>query len=130
MIVKTVDDVKGTDAEIATSKWISRRLLLKKDGMGFSFHETIIYARAQIEMQYLNHLEAVFCVEGEGEVQTLADGKVYPITPGTVYALDKHDKHILRAKTEMRMACVFNPPLMGGEIHDKNGAYPLEMKEA
>lgn len=130
MIVKSVDDVKGTDQEVSADNWISRRLLLKKDGMGFSFHETTIYAGTATEMQYLNHLEAVFCMAGEGEVETLADGKVYPIKPGTVYALDQHDKHILRAKTEMRMACVFNPPCTGKEIHDSQGAYPLELEEA
>lgn len=130
MIVKTVDDIKGTDAEISTPNWVSRRLLLKKDKMGFSFHETTIYAGAEIKMQYLNHLEAVFCVEGEGEIETLADGKVYPIKAGTVYALDQHDEHILRATTEMRMACVFNPPVTGNEVHDENGAYPLIMEES
>ncbi len=24
------------------------------------------------------------------------------------------------------MACVFNPPLHGKEVHDETGAYPLE----
>jgi L-ectoine synthase len=24
------------------------------------------------------------------------------------------------------MACVFNPPLNGKEVHDENGVYPLE----
>ena len=41
-----------------------------------------------------------------------------------MYALDKHDKHILRANTEMRLVCVFNPPLKGKEVHDSSGAYP------
>jgi len=126
MIVKTVDDIKGTDAEVSASNWTSRRLLLKKDNMGFSFHETIIYANTETKMQYLNHLESVFCVEGEGEVETLEDGKVYKIKPGTIYALDKHDKHVLRAKTELRLLCVFNPPVTGKEVHDENGAYSLE----
>ena len=126
MIVRNTNDIKGTDAEVSAPNWVSRRLLLKKDGMGFSFHETTIHAGTETRMQYLNHLEAVFCFSGEGEVETVEDGKVYPIQPGTVYALDKNDKHILRAKTEMKMACVFNPPCTGKEIHDENGAYPAE----
>lgn len=126
MIVRTIEDIKGTESEVSTPNWVSRRLLLKKDGMGFSFHETIVYACTETPMQYLNHLEAVYCIEGEGEVETTEDGKVYPIKPGTIYALDKHDEHILRAKTEMRMICVFNPPCSGREVHDENGTYPLE----
>ena len=125
MIVRTVEGIKGTEAEVKTDQWVSRRLLLKKDNMGFSFHETVIYAGAEIEMQYLNHLESVYCMEGEGEVETVSDGKKYQIKPGTVYALDQHDKHILRARSEMRMACVFNPPCTGKEVHDESGAYPL-----
>jgi hypothetical protein len=32
------------------------------------------------------------------------------IRPGTVYALDQHNKHVLRATTRLRMVCVFNRP--------------------
>ncbi|MDP3383219.1 MAG: ectoine synthase, partial [Phenylobacterium sp.] len=56
----------------------------------------------------------------------IATGEVHQIKAGVMYALDKHDKHILRAKSEMKMACVFNPPLNGLEVHDETGAYPLE----
>jgi L-ectoine synthase len=65
-------------------------------------------------------------MSGEGEIETCADGKIYPITAGTLYILDQHDKHLLRATTaDMQMACVFNPPLNGKEIHDDDGAYKL-----
>ncbi len=60
------------------------------------------------------------------EVETLDDGKQYPIKPGTIYVLDQHDKHILRAFEEMKMACVFNPPVTGNEVHNVDGAYELE----
>ena len=58
-------------------------------------------------------------------MESLDDGKVYPIKPGTIYILDKHDRHILRAFKEMTMACVFNPPLNGKEVHNAEGAYEL-----
>jgi len=106
--------------------WDSTRLLLKDDGMGFSFHITTIYKGADFGMHYQNHLESVYCISGRGEVETLDDGKVHPIEPGTVYILDKHDRHILRAFEEMKMACVFNPPLHGKEVHNAEGAYELE----
>jgi L-ectoine synthase len=64
-------------------------------------------------------------MSGEGEVESVADGKRYPIKPGTLYILDKHDKHILRAFEEMKMACVFNPALNGKEVHNVEGAYEL-----
>ena len=126
MIVRNLSDAKNSNRRIVTEQWESIRLLLKGDNMGFSFHITIIYEGADLPMQYSNHLESVYCISGEGEVEDQATGEVHPIGPGTIYILDKHDKHILRAKTEMTMACVFNPPLNGKEVHDETGAYPLE----
>lgn len=128
MIVRRLQEAEKTDRRIESTGWDSVRLLLKGDNMGFSFHITTIYENAELHMHYKNHLESVYCMSGEGEIETVADGKVYPITPGTIYALDKNDKHILRARSEMKMACVFNPPVVGDEVHDASGAYPTEGK--
>lgn len=125
MIVRTLEEVIGTENEVKADNWVSRRLLLKDDNMGFSYHDTIIYAGTETHIWYKNHLEAVYCVGGEGEIETVSDGKVYPLKDGTMYALDKNDEHYLRATKDMRMICVFNPPLTGRETHDKDGVYPL-----
>lgn len=126
MIVRTYDAARATDRRIDAETWNSVRLLLRSDGMGFSFHITTIYAGTTTPMCYSNHLEAVLCIAGEGSLEDKATGDVHPIAPGTMYALDKHDAHVLRATTEMRMVCVFNPPLHGRETHDATGAYPTE----
>jgi len=125
LIVKSLEDIKGTEDEQIGETWESRRFIMKKDGVGFSLNDTIIKAGTESYFWYKNHIEAVYCIEGEGEVETLEDGKVYPLKPGTMYLLDKHDKHYLRAKTQMRMVCVFNPALVGTETHDEDGVYPL-----
>ena len=124
MIVRTLQQSHQSDRRIVTENWESVRLLLESDGMGFSLHVTTIHAGTTTPMWYRHHLEAVLCIAGEGEVQTLEGDEVYPVKPGTVYALDRHDKHVLRARTAMRMVCVFNPPLKGKEVHDASGAYP------
>jgi L-ectoine synthase len=129
MIVRKVGDIVGTAQDVVTGNWVSRRLLLKRDGMGFSLHETTIFAGTETSIWYKNHLEAVFCVEGEGEVEVLPEGRVYAIAPGVMYALDRHDRHRLRARTDMRLVCVFNPPLTGREVHDAEGTYPLTEEE-
>jgi len=128
MIVRQLQDAEQSSRKIVdpNGNWDSTRLLLKDDRMGFSFHITTIFKGADFQMHYQNHLESVYCISGCGEVETLADGKKYPITPGTLYVLDQHDKHMLRAFEEMKMACVFNPPLTGKEVHNAEGAYELE----
>ena len=129
MIVRNLAEAEGSERRVTSTNWESTRLLLRSDQMGFSLHVTTIYAGTVTPMWYRNHLEAVLCVEGEGEVETTSDGKIYPIGPGVMYALDQNDKHILRAKTQLRMVCVFNPPLHGKEVHGADGAYPLEAEE-
>ena len=127
MIVRRLEEAEKTGRRIVSpdGNWESTRLLLKDDNMGFSFHITTIYEGADFQMHYQNHLESVYCISGEGEVETLDDGKKYPINSGTLYILDQHDKHVLRAFKEMKMACVFNPPLNGKEVHNAEGAYEL-----
>ncbi len=125
MKVVALNDVLGTEHDIDGGNWVSRRLILKKDGMGYSVHDTIIKAGTETHIWYQNHLESVYCIEGEGEVVTLKDGKVWPIKKDVLYALDENDEHLLRAKTDMRMVCVFNPPVAGTEVHDENGVYPV-----
>ncbi len=127
MIVRDMKDIIGGPREVKGEGWISRRLLLKKDGMGFSFHETIIPAGEELTFWYKKHLEAVYCVGGNGSIEDLATGEVHPIQDGVIYALNNHDRHILRGGTEdMRLICAFNPPVTGRETHDSDGSYELE----
>jgi L-ectoine synthase len=125
MIVRHLEDIVGTDRDVQGPTFHSRRLLLKKDGMGFSLHDTVLHAGTETYIWYANHVEAVYCVDGEGEIELVETGEVFQIQPGMMYALDGHEKHHLRAKTDLRVVCVFNPALTGKEVHDEQGTYPL-----
>lgn len=125
MIVKTLKSLTNTEKHIHSEGWDSVRLLLRDDKMGFSFHITTIHANAELHMHYKNHLECVYCISGSGEILDKATGQTHPVAPGTMYALNLHDQHCLKAYDEpMLMACVFNPPVTGAEVHDESGAYP------
>ena len=126
MIVRTLEECLNSERTISTDTWQSVRMLLKDDNMGFSFHITTIYKATETHIHYKNHLESVYCMSGEGEIEVIG-GETYPIKPGTLYILDKHDEHYLRAyeQEDMVMARVFNPPITGRETHDENGVYPI-----
>ena len=126
MIVRTLEDARRTQRRVVTDNWESVRLLLNADGMGFSFHITTIYPGTVNEMWYKNHLEAVFCLSGRGRLKDLESGTEHVIEPGVIYALDKHDRHVLTASESLTLACVFNPPVNGKEVHDEDGAYVLD----
>jgi len=127
MIVRRLEQIIGTERDVAAENghWVSRRLLLRHEGMGFSFHDTTIFAGTETYIWYKNHLEAVYCVAGEGEIEDIESGQIHPICDGTMYALNGHERHYVRAKSNMRLICVFNPALTGNEVHDSEGAYPL-----
>ena len=61
-------------------------------------------------------------IEGEGTVEELENGRVHDIKAGTLYAMNNHDRHRIRATTRMRVICTFTPPLTGDEVHDADGS--------
>ncbi|WP_433871084.1 ectoine synthase [Saccharopolyspora sp. CA-218241] len=125
MFVRHLTDIEDSDADIKTENWRSKRIVLAKDKIGFSVHETTLYAGTVNDFWYANHIEAVFIVEGEGEVENKATGEVHQLAPGSIYVLNDSDKHQVRPRTQMRTVCVFNPPVTGREVHDEHGVYPL-----
>lgn len=130
MFTRTLVDCQNSERKVEseTNTWNSVRMLLKEDGMGYSFNITTIYKQGKTHIHYKNHLETVYCISGRGKVETIADGKVWDIEPGTVYVLDKHDEHYLYGgeHEDMVVACVFNPPLTGNEVHGPDGAYEVD----
>ena len=74
MIVKALDDILGTDRDVSVPGWKSRRLLLASDGMGFLLTDTIIKAGTELELKYTHHLEACYCIEGQGQIRAADEG--------------------------------------------------------
>lgn len=124
MIVRTLDEVAGSDRDVAGEGWRSRRLLLRRDRLGFSLHDTTVPAGTELTLQYRHHLEACYLIAGEAELTNLATGERHDLRPGSLYALDQHDRHRLHVLTDLRLVCVFNPALTGGETHDADGSFP------
>ena len=126
MIVRDLQSLKqsGRYAE-KPGHWSSARYLLRDDDVGFTLTQTTVAAGSTLEMEYKNHIEANLIVEGEAIVTDLADDKEYRLSAGSMYALDKHDRHRLHATTDVRIICVFTPALVGTETHDEDGSYPV-----
>lgn len=105
--------------------WSSARYLLRDDNVGFTLTQTTVAAGQSQTMQYKNHIEANLIIEGEASVTDLATGECHSLKAGSMYTLDKHDRHQLEAITDIRIVCVFTPALTGGETHDEDGSYPV-----
>lgn len=124
MIVRNVRDLIGTERHKKAETWDSVRLLLKRDGVGFGFHLTTMYAGTNTEMQYLHHLECVYCLSGTATLKNLQTSETFRLEPGVMYVLDNHDRHEVSCVTDIEIACTFYPGLNGDETHDGNGSYP------
>ena len=127
MIVRDFNKLKDTDRSVSDARWNSVRMLLADDGMGFSFHITTLEAGSEHTFHYKHHFESVYCMSGRGSINDLGTGETHEIRPGVMYALNLHDRHTLRAEEELVMACCFNPPVTGTEVHREDGSYaPVE----
>ncbi len=123
MIVRDFNELKNTDRAVSDARWTSVRMLLAGDGMGFSFHITTLEAGSEHTFHYKNHFESVYCMSGRGSITDHGTGQTHEIRPGVMYALNLHDHHTLRAEEELVMACCFNPPVTGTEVHQEDGSY-------
>jgi L-ectoine synthase len=124
MIVRTTEQITDTDRDVSGESWRSKRIVLAGDGVGFSFHETTIEANSICEFHYQHHVEAVWVVEGTGQLTNHETGEKHPLAAGTMYLLNGHERHRVTCHDQLRMFCVFNPPVTGREVHDETGAYP------
>lgn len=122
-IVRT-KDLEFTDRDVKFNAGRSLRILLEKDNMGFSLHKTII-RKGTYHWHYKNHLESCYCISGHGFIEDLNTGVSYEIFPDTTYVLDNHDNHEFTATEDTVLISVFNPPITGDEIHQKDGSYKL-----
>ena len=125
MIVRDFNKIVDSERDrvVSDAQWTSVRMLLADDGMGFSFHITFLEGGSEHTFEYKNHFESVYCMKGKGSITDLATGETHEITPGVMYALNEHDRHVLRAEEELVMACVFNPPVTGMEVYCEDGSY-------
>lgn len=125
MKVIDFEDVAGTVREVhcPNGGFISYRYLLESDGMGYTVTRTLIPKGMPQTWHYTRHLESCYCVSGEATLGNLETGEKFQIKPGTLYALDKHDRHLFMALEDTTLICVFNPPLKGLEVHGKDASY-------
>ena len=125
MKIVKIEDIKNTDREVKCPNggFVSNRILLESDGMGYGMTKTVIPPNGKQRWHYKNHLESCYCIEGRGELTNIETGDVHHIESDVTYILDNNDDHYFEAFETVTLICVFNPPLTGQEVHQKDGSY-------
>ena len=126
MIVRTLNDVKqsGAYGEKA-GVWTSARYLQRDYNVGFTMTQTTCAAGQTLVLEYKNHVEANMVISGKANLVDVATGDVYVLEAGSMYTLDKHDRHTVEVIEDLHLVCVFTPALTGKETHDADGSYPI-----
>ena len=119
MIVRRKADLAGTPGEMLGPDDAHWRFLHDTDGLGFTVVEAVLEAGRDVVLCYRDHLEANYLIEGEATLEDLETGAVHELGPGTLYALDRHERHRFRARTRVRLISVFRPALAEGERPNK-----------
>jgi len=123
MKVINIKTLHKTQRQVSFTGGVSLRAIIKDDGLGFSVNKTIIPKGGPYHWHYTNHLEACYCIRGEGVLHNLDTGERHLVQPDVIYALDNHDDHTFEALEDVVLISIFNPPLRGNETHDENGNY-------
>tara|TARA_R100001463_G_scaffold74997_2_gene129060 strand:+ start:16210 stop:16596 length:387 start_codon:yes stop_codon:yes gene_type:complete len=125
--MKIINEKKliGTERDVKFKEGRSIRFILKKDNMGFSFHKTIIPKGNKGHWHYKNHKESCYCIKGNGILTNLETKEKFNINVGDIYILDKNDNHTFESLTDVILISVFNPPIVGQEVHQKDGSYKI-----
>lgn len=82
MLIRHVDEVRGTERDVQGDGWRSRRLVLAAEGIGYSVHETTLAAGISLRFEYEHHRETVYCVSGEGGIEDLSSGRAAALSAG------------------------------------------------
>lgn len=127
MKVRTIKEIENTERDVNFKEGKSLRIVLAKDNMGFSIHKTIIPKGKKGHWHYKHHLESCYCIKGSGLLTNLDTNEVFEINVDTVYSLDDNDNHTFEALEDVVLISVFNPPVTGNEIHQKDGSYSMSM---
>lgn len=119
IITRSLEQIVGTERDVFWGNGQSRRFLVKHDGVGIALCNTIGNANTDSLLEYKNHYESCYYIEGSGEYEW-HDGK-HPILTndgqGTVFIMNARDRHNMRIEQTAICISIFSPPIDGHECH-------------
>lgn len=131
MLVRTPDDVRvaGHERELAGGTGRVAHFITRSDQVGFSYAAVRLKPGHRSEHLHKHHTSACLVLEGALEVTDLGAGTARRLGPGSLCCVGHEDRHRLHAVDEVHMISVLNPALVGSEVLDHEGGYPLDGAE-
>ena len=121
-------DIVGGERDVDWTRGHSRRFLLARDGFGITLTNTLAYPNNDCQMEYKNHIESAYWIDGAGKYEW-DDGKsskeinMKREGEAICFTMNKHDKHhaYFTGNRNYIAICVFCPALVGNETHKFDG---------
>jgi len=105
--------------------WFSTRLLLREDEAGFSLTDVTLKAGSSMDFARQHHAEVGYCLEGRATLEDLSSGEIHTVKPGSLWLTSKGEHFRLNVLEDLRLITIFTPALVGPEVNDENGSFPL-----
>ena len=127
MLVRHIDDLAGTDREIALTEGgkllRSVGVLTLDDGCGFSLSDVRVTGGWSCDLHHAAHVGITLVVAGLLEVKDLTRGASWRLGAGMLYVAGPKDRHRVTTAGDAHLVCLFNPALTGREAPDADGAF-------
>ncbi|MBN3950373.1 MAG: ectoine synthase [Nostoc sp. NMS7] len=125
MLIKHKHELQNTSRAIQTKDWSTIRFLLEEDGVGITVTDVNIHEGSDAVYHYKHHTEVCYCLQGNATLEDLQTGQVHQVRPGTLWVSRKGERFRFVAKVHTRLISIFIPALLGTEVNDEEGSFPL-----
>ncbi len=125
MLIRHKADLQGTPRAITGEMFSTTRFLLREDEVGFSLTDVTLKRGSSMDFARQHHSEVGYCLEGRATLEDLSSGEIHPIGPGSLWSAQKGERFRLKVLENLRLITIFTPALVGPEINDENGSFPL-----
>jgi len=125
MLIRHKADLQGTPRAITGEMFSTTRFLLREDGAGFSLTDVTLKGGSSTVFARQHHSEVGYCLEGRATLEDLATGEIHDIRPGSLWQAQKGERFRLTVLEPIRLITIFTPALVGPEVNDENGSFPL-----
>lgn len=102
-VIRTAELAQDRIVECPKGGFVSNRILLQSDGMGYGLTKTVVPVGQRQYWHYKNHLESCYCISGKGLLTNAETGEYWAIDADTTYVLDNHDAHYFEALEEVTL---------------------------
>jgi len=101
------------------------RFLLREDGAGLTLTDVTLKGGSSTVFARQHHSEVGYCLEGRATLEDLSVGEIHTIVPGSLWLTSKGERFRLTTLEDLRLITIFTPALVGPEVNDENGSFPL-----